>query len=421
MKIVLKTVGMLYIVLMASSFAVAAGLFDYKMAGIKEFPTIESYYQPLPENTPLQKSKGGRVHNVILLIGDGMGQNHVTLTRQQALGMDKKLHMERLPVVGQVRTFSANKRITDSAASGTAMACGIKTNNGMIGMDPEEVTYYSVLELLSEKGYRTGLVSTSAITHATPASFASHVKARGMQTDIASHLLDNQVDVMFGGGRKFFLPKGTEKGTRKDKRDLLEEAGQMGYRVADTRQELRDFNQLPAIALFADEGMTTFDPEPSVAEMSQKAIELLSQKTSKSVFASKPNFFLMIEGSQIDWAAHANDTDRVIRQTLLFDLAVHEAIEFAKRDKNTLVIVTADHETGGLILKDKENAVEAEWSSNTHTASDVPVYAFGPGSEQFSGVLDNTDIAKRIAELTGLKEFPILRTQSEITEEVSTK
>ena len=130
---------------------------------------------------------------------------------------------------------------------------------------------------------------------------------------------------------------------------------------------------------------------------------------------------MMVEGSQIDWAAHANDTDRVIRQTLLFDMAVHEAIEFAQRDRHTLVIVTSDHETGGLVLKDKADAVNPEWTSKSHTAADVPVYAFGPGSERFAGVMDNTELPKRIAELAGFKEFPVIRKQSQVLEEVSIK
>jgi alkaline phosphatase len=300
------------------------------------------------------------------------------------------------------------------------MACGVKTNNGMIGMDPEKVSYRSILELLSEKGYRTGLVATSAITHATPAAFASHVKRRNMQVEIAAHQLDNRVDVLFGGGRKFFLPKGTEKGIRKDGRDLLKEAGKMGYQLAGIQEEMLLINQLPALGLFADEGMTTFEPEPSLEEMTRTAIELLSAK-DRNLFAAKPRFFLMIEGSQIDWAAHANDTDRVIRQTLLFDMAVREAIEFAKQDKNTLVVVTADHETGGLTLIEKDGVIVAEWTSGSHTAVDVPVYAFGPGSELFSGALDNTEIPNHIAELTDLKEFPVLRKGLEATAEAVVK
>ena len=136
--------------------------------------------------------------------------------------------------------------------------------------------------------------------------------------------------------------------------------------------------------------------------------------------SKKPNFFLMIEGSQIDWAAHANDTDRTIRHTLLFDMAVREAIKFAQLDRHTLVIVTADHETGGLKLApNKDNGVEAKWTSKKHTAANVPIYAFGPGSEKFSGTLDNTDIPKRIAELTGIEEFPVVHEQKKTGEMVS--
>jgi alkaline phosphatase len=398
----------------------AAEKFDYKMAAPVTPDADYSFYRPAPSNMPLKNIPGNRVRNVILCIGDGMEFNHVALARHETVGPNGKLYMERLPVAGVMRTFSANSLITDSAAAVTAMACGVKTNNGMISMTPEKTAYSTILELLDKKGWRSGLVATSAITHATPAGFASHVDQRSKQTEIALQMLNNQVDVLLGGGRKFFLPKGIERGVRKDGRNLLIEAGQRDYQLIENRQQLLALKQFPVLGLFADEGMTTFDPEPSLAEMTRTAVKLLSKKNS-GWFAQKPKFFMMVEGSQIDWAAHANDTDRVIRQTLLFDMAVREAIEFAQRDRHTLMIVTSDHETGGLVLKEKDGAIRAEWTSPSHTAADVPVYAFGPGSKRFAGVMDNTELPKRIVELTGLKEFPIIRNQSQVLEAVSIK
>jgi alkaline phosphatase len=402
-KKILTLVILFYIVGVGS--LLAAEKFSYNTAKPSTDSDDYSYYQPASSDTTLVNIGGSEIRNIILCIGDGMGVNHIALTRHVALGPDKKLHMERLPVVGLVRTYSANSLVTDSAAAGTAMACGIKTNNGMVSMSPEQVHYSSILERLSQKGFRTGLVATSEISHATPASFAAHVKSRKNQLEIATQMLDNRVDILFGGGRKYWSDK------------LLAEAVADGYQVAETRDQMLGLKPGPAIALFADEGLTTLDPEPMIAEMTQTAIGLLSSK-SKEWFAPRPKFFLLIEGSQIDWAAHANDTETVIRQTLLFDMAVHEAIEFAKQDRKTLVIVTADHETGGLILESgtlNKGKIDADWEVKTHTAGDVPLYAFGPGSEHFSGILDNTDIPKRIAELTGLKEFPIIRKQSKVT------
>ncbi|MHC5185099.1 MAG: alkaline phosphatase, partial [Planctomycetota bacterium] len=349
--------------------------------------------------------------NIILCIGDGMGFNHVALARHNSVGPGKKLHMERLPVVGMMRTYSADDLVTDSAAAGTAMACGIKTNNGMIGMDPDKVPHSSILTLLQKKGWRTGLVATSQISHATPAAFASHVDSRDKQKEIAVQLLNNRVDVLLGGGRKYWSE------------DLLAEAVTAGYEVIGTRDEMAMLKAGPVIGLFADDGMTTFEPEPSIGEMAKTAIALLSLP-GREWFSPKPKFFLMIEGSQIDWAAHANDTDRVIRQTLQFDMAVREAVGFAQRDKHTLVIVTADHETGGLVIETEginKHKIDPDWEETGHTAADVPVYAFGPGSEHFAGVIDNTEIPKRIAELTGLQEFPIPRKRSHMTGQVSIK
>ena len=158
----------------------AAEQFDYKMAKSDGSPS-ESFYTPAASDVTLKNISGNQVRNIILCIGDGMGFNHVALARHNSVGPDKKLHIERLPVTGMMRTYSANDLITDSAAAGTAMACGIKTNNGMIGMDPDKVPYSSILTLLQQKGWRTGLVATSQISHATPAAFASHVDSRDKQ------------------------------------------------------------------------------------------------------------------------------------------------------------------------------------------------------------------------------------------------
>ena len=383
--------------------------FYYRMAHSPAGDGGTAFYVPPASDAALVNPPDGEVRNVIFCIGDGMGPNHVVLARQKGVGDDKKLYMERLPVRGEVTTRSANKAVTDSAAAATALACGVKTDNGMIGVAPDKTPYSSILELLQKKGWRTGLVATSAISHATPAGFASHVDSRNEQKEIAAQMLANRVDVMLGGGRKFWSD------------DLWDQATAAGYQIVENRDEMATLKPAPAIGLFAGDGLTTLSPEPSLQEMSYTAMTLLNTP-GKEWFAPQPKFFLMIEGSQIDWAAHANDTDAMVRQTLLFDMAVREAIEFAQRDRHTLVIVTADHETGGLDLTpDASGNIKAKWTTGGHTDANVSIYAYGPGSEKFSGTMDNTDIPKRIADLTGVESFPVPQKPSEIPVNASLK
>ncbi|MEN6306738.1 MAG: alkaline phosphatase [Anaerohalosphaeraceae bacterium] len=378
-------------------------------------PTDLSFYEGPGDCTTLDNIETGAIEKVIVCIGDGMGFNEVGLARQAGVGLKKKLWMEKLPVMGAVRTFSGNNAVTDSAAAGTALACGVKTNNGTIGMNKDGVTHHSILEALALKGWRTGLVVTSTISHATPASFGSHVASRGSEADIAVQLLENRIGVMFGGGRKHWLPDGLNGGTRKDNQNLIEQARGYGYAVAYSKEQMEQLTEGPVLGLFADDGLKTLRPEPMLAEMAAKAISLLN-KPGREWFAPKPKFFMMVEGSQIDWAGHDNDTDNSIRQTLLFDMAVRNVVEFAMKDRHTLVIVTADHETGGLQLRassSQPTRFKADWHSKGHSGADVPLYAFGPGSRAFAGVQDNTEIPQKIAALAGVKVFPAVKTTAE--------
>lgn len=383
-----------------------AAAFDYPSA--KGDAKDIRFYQSPSKNLKLIQPSGKEVRNVILCIGDGMSFNQVAMARQKAVGPEGKLWMELLPISGVVRTYSADSAVTDSAAAATAIACGIKADNGTIGIGPDGKACASILELLEKRGFRTGLVATSTITHATPAAFASHVESRGSEEQIAEQMFNQHIDVLFGGGRKYWLPAGTSQGGRSDMQNLLEEAILQGYCVIETKAEMDKLSCGPVIGLFAAEAMTTYSPEPALFEMAQKAIDLLTCKSSEW-FAPDPKFFLMVEGSQVDWAGHANDTDNSIRQILMFDMAVKAAIDFAKVNRQTLVIVTADHETGGLLLKkDKLNAskIDPEWDSKDHTGADVPLFAYGPGADEFAGTMDNTEISRRIAELLWIEDFP---------------
>lgn len=335
--------------------------------------------------------------NVILMIGDGMGPAQVSLAR---LDSGKPLSMDSMPVAGFAKTQSANSVVTDSAAAGTALATGHKTNNGMISTLPDgKTTVETVLEAAHKMGKATGLLTTVAITDATPAAFGSHVPARKDQPRIAPQFL-KKVDVILGGGRQFFVPQSQAGSKRTDNTDVIAQAKADGYVYVDTREGLLSAKGTEILGLFEDAEMTTEAPEPTLAEMSDKAISVLSK--------DKDGFFVMIEGGQIDRKCHANDAKGAVKQTLDFSDAVRRALDFARKNGNTLVVVTADHETGGLTLLGSEeggSTITPNFATNHHSACNVPVFAYGPGAAEFAGVLDNTDIPKRIAKLMGVKGF----------------
>jgi alkaline phosphatase len=323
------------------------------------------------------------IKNVILMIGDGMGLPDVYAAMTVS---DSSLNIERCPYNGLQVTYSANNYITDSGAAGTALATGIKTNNGSIGVDSQGNRVRSILEIAEEHGLSTGLVSTSSITHATPASFIAHQSNRGSYEDIASDFLKTDIDVFIGGGTDHFSK-------RKDKLNLLDSLKKKGYEVDTTLASALQSSSLKLAGLTAP-GQNPYrlkgrgDMLPAA---SRKAIEILRKNPR--------GFFLMIEGSQIDWAAHANAADTLIDETLDFDKAVGEALDFAAKDEHTLVIVTADHETGGVTITGgnrNTHTVKLSFSGKDHTSVMVPVYSFGPGSQKFTGIYDNTDIFKKI-------------------------
>lgn len=358
---------------------------------------------PILQNSSYPLIQSSRVKNVILFIGDGLGVFQITAARIRSAGATGKLYMDRMPVTGLVTDYSANNLVTDSAAAATALATGCKTNNGMVGVSPEGKKLTTILELAEKRGMATGLVVTDRITGATPASFASHVVSRNDAATIATHLLENKVDVLLGGGKEFFIPSSSPGGKRRDKRNLIEEAKKEGYLFIRNKEELEGVEAKYVLGLFELGAMITNPPEPSLAEMTRRAIDLLN--------GNQKGFFLMVEGSQIDWACQDNDINSAIREVLFFDKAVKEALEFALQDKHTLVIVTADHETGGLGINggslDGVN-LEVGWTTKGHTATQVILYAFGPEAERFTGLHDNTDIPRMIAAFLGIN-FPFSR------------
>ena len=409
----MRALILMLLLALPAAFAADTTLFDYPE--VSEDVSDISFYQPSLETEPYENVASSEgVRNVIFLIGDGMGFGQMAFARIRAAGPDSRLYMERLPVQGWALTHAANCLVTDSAASGTALACGIKTNNGMLGMDPAQTPYQNILEAAAETGMRTGLVATSAITHATPAAFSCHVPARKMQDEIAVQQLGLQVDVMIAGGLNWWLPRKRWGAGRKDGRDVVAEAQAIGYSFTSDPAAFGDLEGPKVLALLAANGLTTSAPEPPLPHLAAKAIECLTAPGSEPA----PGFFLMVEGSQIDWAGHNNESDNTVKQMLLFDLAVKTAVEFAQQDRRTLVLVTADHATGGLAVKDDDGKPEAEWATKGHSGNPVPVLAYGPGSEAFAQILDNTEIPKKIAQLLGVKTFPVPLEQTGTWEKV---
>ncbi|MCL6519360.1 MAG: alkaline phosphatase [Armatimonadetes bacterium] len=342
--------------------------------------------------------------NIILMIGDGMGIAQIALTRMTLEREHTTLKMDSMAYTALVKTHSANSTVTDSAAAGTALATGFKTNNGMVGVLPNGKVVQNIREAAAKLGKATGLVTTTTITHATPACFGAHIAKRGEEADIAPQLIENRIDVLLGGGRQVFIPGSADGSKRKDERNLIAEAKSAGYAIAENRKDLFAINAGKLLGLFQMGALTTELPEPSLAEMTAKAIEILSK--------DKDGFFLMVEGGQIDWKCHANDTQGMIKQLLDFDAAVGKALGFARKYKDTLVVVTADHETGGLsILGSEEGSLDftANWATKSHTGVNVLLLADGPGAESFRGLLDNTDVPKILAKQWGIKGFAITR------------
>jgi alkaline phosphatase len=353
---------------------------------------INSNYHSPAISTTVNVRSSARPKNIILLIGDGMGIAHVCAAYTANKGA---LNITSMPYSGFSITHSANDYITDSAAGGTALACGVKTKNGSIGVDANGNPVKSILEMAEENGKATGLVATTAITHATPASFIAHVGSRASYEAIATFFVQTNIDLFIGGGRSHFEE-------RKDKRNLTDELKNKGYTIEYSMDKAMQANRLPLAVLTASQHIPQYSERlDMLPNATQKALSLLSQ--------DKDGFFVMIEGSHIDWGGHSNDILKVVDEMLDFDRAVGKALEFAQKDKNTLVIVTADHETGGLTILGGNNStgsLSAGFSSPNHTGVMVPVFAYGPGAQLFTGVYENTEVFTKMTSLMRLVRLP---------------
>ncbi len=312
---------------------------------------------------------GAEPRNVILMIGDGMGQEHVWAAW---LCNGGKLNITSLPYTGFSCTVSANKTVTDSAAGGTALACGGKTDNGMLGQAPNGRSYVSLAEALRGQGKATGLVVTKAITDATPAAFYAHVDSRKKTTKIAEALTEAKFDVVLGGGAKAFSEA----------------------QMAKLRANGAD------VEFFAPEDC------PPASERGELLTDCVNRALDKLEGAPQ-GFFLMIEGSRIDSAAHDNDLRETVCEVLDFDRAVGAVMAWMHKHPDTLLVVAADHQTGGLSLVDgdlQKGRVKGSFSTYYHSGVSVPVYAAGVGAGVFTGVMDNTQLQHKILEVAGQKQ-----------------
>ncbi|MAN58362.1 MAG: alkaline phosphatase [Flavobacteriaceae bacterium] len=323
--------------------------------------------------------------NVILLIGDGMGLSQISAGIYFS---ETPSNFEMFSTVGLIKTSASSDLITDSAAGATAFSAGVKTFNGAIGVDAEGRAVPTLVETASERGLATGIIATSSVVHATPASFFAHVRSRRFYDEIATYLSGSELDFVAGGGRKFFT-------NREDGRDLYTELVKNGYTLHTETLPASAENEKPVI-LLAEDGM------PKMTEGRGDFLPNATKLALENLSAEDNGFFLMIEGSQIDWGGHANDAAYLIGEQLDFDKTIGVALAYANANPETLVIVTADHETGGFTLAADEgdyNAIKPSFSTGGHSATLIPVFAKGPGEEKFGGVYENTAVYEKIREL----------------------
>ncbi len=294
-----------------------------------------------------------RPQNVVYFITDGFGPASATFARDYIVATERRSQLAFDPyLTGTVQTWATDSRVTDSAAGGTALAAGVKTYNGAIAVDTTGRAVATILEGAKARGMATGIVATSRITHATPASFTAHVGSRAMEDEIARQQVTLAPDVIMGGGRRHFLPASAPGGRRRDGQNLLDTLRAKGFAVATDRAGFDAARRAPFVALFADDHMAyevdrDAAREPSLAEMTARAIEMLDARQRAT---GGRGFFLMVEASRIDHAGHGNDAAGHLHDILAFERAWTVAVDYARRSGSTLVLSTSDHETGGLTL-----------------------------------------------------------------------
>jgi alkaline phosphatase len=323
------------------------------------------------------------VRNIILMIGDGMGVSQIYAGMTANHGY---LNIERFENIGFSKTHSANDYITDSGAAATALSTGYKTFDGAIGINTDTLPVRTILEYAEKSKKATGLVVTCSVTHATPAAFIAHQPFRNYDEEIAADFLKTDIDVFIGGGLKYFTQ-------RKDNQDLTKTLVKNGYKIVYSPDSIQSVSDDKIAGLIWDKHA------PKISEGRGDILNISTLKAIETLNRDSDGFFLMIEGSQIDWGGHDNDTQYIIDEVLDFDHTIASVLDFAIKDGNTLVIVTTDHECGGMTLNGgniEKGEVIAKYTTGDHTGVMVPVFAFGPGSEKFRGIYENTEIFNKM-------------------------
>lgn len=368
---------------------------------------------------------GAGARSAIFFVGDGTGLAQLAAARLACCGPDGRLALDSLEHLAVMTTHAANALTTDSAAGATAWATGRKTNNRFLAVDPQRQPLRTLLEYARDAGLGTGLVTSTTLTHATPAAFAAHLDDRGAEAEIAAQMLASRPNVMLGGGKAFWAGKAQRRSRRKDERDLLAEARQAGYQVVHTGSQLRkaELGKTPYLL-----GLFAWGNLPYGYDQRGQAIPSLAQMTSAALEVLDPlpkGFFLMVEGGRIDHGGHSNDANRLVWEAIAFDQAVSVGLEYARKHPDTLVLFAADHETGGLSVAnefyegfpqvpfrdgfpergvDLKEALRLGWTTGGHTGIPVLAAAWGPGAEQIRGVMDNTELFGVMMQALGLKE-----------------
>ena len=332
-------------------------------------------------NYELSKYRKEVPKSIIFIIADGTGIGQYTLS-YYANGPFAPARFEH---VGLVATHpndglcsSSCKRVTDSAASGTALSSGFKTYNGAIGVNPDTVAVKTMLEIAEEFGMSTGIVATSTITHATPASFASHVDYRKKENEIAYQYAQQEIDVILGGGKKYWPDA------------LIDDYVKNGAQFIDNIDApLKKGKRI--LGLFAEDALPSVHDgrKPSTTDMAKLAINRLDDN---------PNgFFVMIEESQVDWGGHANSAEYIQGEMSSLNTLINHVLDYQEFHQDVLVVLTADHECGGVAVHDGNDlSLDIRFTSDYHSANFVPIWSTGPGSEVFDAFMDNTEIGKKL-------------------------
>ena len=350
-----------------------------------------------------KRTKTPKVNNIIYMIGDGMGLTHVSMLQME--GKYAPTSFDNAQNIALIKTYSLNNRVTDSAAAGTALATGYKTNNGTLGQTPDGTHVESIIAKAQKQNFATGLVVTCYLQHATPAAFYAHVKSRNESDNITDWFYKSGIDVAFGGGMKYFKRHFTNQN-----KDFNEGIKTLGYQL---HTDLKNVKSAPSegkvLGIYAESDLPlarTGERGEYLAEATAKSLEILTNNVKNN---KKKGFVLMVEGSKIDGEGHSRNPKGILAETRDFGNAIKVAMDYADNHPGTLVVVCADHETSGLSIPSNktdftlpESGISYAFGTSSHTATMVPVYLYGTGAECINGIMENSDLSWKLQELIGV-------------------